>query len=266
VIDRGFTYDEVLGDLAEGAGDPSLVRHGEAATPNLHKLAREFVLVDNFYVNGDGLADGYNWSVAALSPDYVEKLRPAYAARRRIRYDFEEGEPAAVPPAGYLWTNARTAGVPMATYLTAREGKQTPQVFLDELAVLEKGGALPRLVLLRITSGDLASNDRTLGTLVSKLTRSRFWPEMAIFIVVAHTGGGRDHIDSHRAPVFVISPYARRRSIDSNMYNTTSVLRTVELVSGLQPMTQFDAAARPLWPCFQQTPDVSPFAEVTGGR
>ncbi|HSW49764.1 MAG TPA: YncE family protein, partial [Bryobacteraceae bacterium] len=105
LVDQGVTYDEIFGDIKEGDGDASLVRFGEALTPNLHKLAREFVLLDNFYANGDGPAEGYNWSVAGLAPDYVQKLWPSYAARRRSRYDFEEGEPAAVPPAGYLWTN-----------------------------------------------------------------------------------------------------------------------------------------------------------------
>ncbi len=266
VVDQGFTYDETLGDIKEGDGVGALARYGETVTPNLHKLAREFVLIDNFYVNGDDPADGYNWSVAALSPDYVEKLRPAFAARRRNRYDFEEGEPAAVPPAGYLWTNARTAGVPMATYLASQQGKEAYVAFLADLTTLEKSGALPRLIVLRIPSGDPAKNDRTLGTLVSRLTRSRFWPEMAIFVLVTNTGGGRDHVDRHRAPSFVISPYVRRRTVDSNIYNTTSMLRTVELISGLQPMTQFDAASHPMWPCFQPIPDAAPFTEATGGR
>ena len=74
---EGCTYDQVLGDVRQGNGDVSLAGIGETVTPNLHKLAREFVLLDNFYVNGDGAADGYNWSVAAIAPDYVQKLWPS---------------------------------------------------------------------------------------------------------------------------------------------------------------------------------------------
>jgi YVTN family beta-propeller protein len=265
VVDQGLTYDQVFGDVKNGEGDASLARFGEAVTPNLHKLAGEFVLFDNFYVNGDGPADGYNWSVAALAPDYVQKLWPSYSARRRGRYDFEEGEPAAVPPAGYLWTNARTAGVPMASYLGGRQGKEAADEFLGELAGLEKSGQMPRLALIRLRNGDLAAHDRTLGTLVSRLSRSRFWPEMAIFVLVTHTGSGEDHVDRHRAPAFVVSPYVKRRSVDSAMYNTTSMLRTIELITGLQPMTQFDAASRPMSACFQVTPVATPYAMAGAG-
>ena len=143
--------------------------------------------------------------------------------------------------------------------------RETPEAFLGNLAGIEKSGKMPRLALVRVSSGDLAANDRMLGTLVSRLSRSRFWPEMAIFILVTHTGNGQDHVDRRRAPVFVVSPYVRRRSVDSNMYNTTSMLRTIELISGLQPMTQFDAASRPMSACFQATPDPTPYTPADGG-
>ncbi|MGH9719753.1 MAG: beta-propeller fold lactonase family protein, partial [Bryobacteraceae bacterium] len=106
IVKENRTYDQVLGDMKEGNGDPSLVLFGERVSPNHHKLAREFVLLDNFYVNSDVSADGHNWSTAAIAPDYVQKLWPnSYAGRRRL-YDYEGQEPAASPPAGYLWSNA----------------------------------------------------------------------------------------------------------------------------------------------------------------
>jgi len=111
IVKENRTYDQVLGDMKEGNGDASLVLFGENVTPNLHKLARQFVLFDNFYVNSDVSADGHNWSTAAIAPDYVQKLWPNSYGGRRKTYDYEEGDPAAVPPAGYLWTNAAAAGV-----------------------------------------------------------------------------------------------------------------------------------------------------------
>jgi YVTN family beta-propeller protein len=265
ILNQGLTYDQALGDVKEGDGDPSLARYGRAVTPNLHKLAREFVLLDNFYVNGDALADGYNWSVAALAPDYVQKLWPASAARRRDHSDFEGGEPAAIPPAGYLWTNARNAGVAMASYASPRAGSETWQSFLTDLAGFEKAGQMPRLVLVRLTGGSMADNDLALGRIAGGVSRSRFWPETAVFVLEAHTGNGPDHIDPHRAPALVLSPYVKRRSVDSTLYNTTSMLRTVELIAGLQPMTQFDAAARPISKCFHATPDTAAYVEAAGG-
>ncbi len=83
IVKENRSYDQVLGDLKEGNGDPSLVLFGENSTPNLHKLAREFVLLDNFYVNSDVSADGHNWSTAAIAPDYVEKMWPNKYANRR---------------------------------------------------------------------------------------------------------------------------------------------------------------------------------------
>ena len=85
-------------------------------TPNLHKLAREFVLLDNFYVNADVSADGHNWSTAAIAPDYVQKMWPNHYASRRKVYDFEEQDIASLPPAGYIWTNANAAGVSFRNY------------------------------------------------------------------------------------------------------------------------------------------------------
>src|SRR5208282_3743845 len=97
-------------------GDPSLELFNENVTPNAHKLAREYVLFDNFYVNADVSADGHNWSTAAIAPDYVQKLWPSQYAGRRKLSDFDEGEPAALPPAGYLWTSAAAAGVSIRNF------------------------------------------------------------------------------------------------------------------------------------------------------
>jgi len=116
IVKENRTYDQVLGDLKEGNGDPSLVLFGERITPNHHQLAHEFVLLDNFYVNSDVSADGHNWSTAAIASDYVQKMWPnSYAGRRKL-YDYEGQEATALPPAGYLWTNAAAASLTMRNY------------------------------------------------------------------------------------------------------------------------------------------------------
>jgi YVTN family beta-propeller protein len=310
VVKENRTYDQVLGDIKEGNGDSSLVLFGEQVTPNHHKLAREFVLLDNFYVNSDVSADGHSWSTAAIAPDYIQKLWPnSYAGRRKL-YDYEGQEPTALPPAGYLWTNASAAGVNMRNYGYFASNRASPsadgvqvaavrdpvlrgvtnlhyrafdldypdveraKVFLKDLAEFETTGQMPRLILMRLgndhTSGtaagkiaplsSVADNDYALGMVVEGVSRSRFWPKTAIFVVEDDAQNGPDHVDSHRSPAFVISPYVRRRAVDSSMYNTTSVLRTIELILGLRPMTQFDAAARPMHAAFQNMPDPAPYA------
>lgn len=309
IVKENRTYDQVLGDMKEGNGDPSLVLFGERITPNQHKLAREFVLFDNFYVNSDVSADGHNWSTAAIAADYVQKMWPnSYAARRKL-YDYEGQEAATSPPAGYLWTNAAAAHVSMRNYGYWANNRAKPladgvqidsvrdsilhpvtnmyyrafdldypdveraKVFLRDLAEFEKSGQMPRLIFVRLgndhTSGTapgkiaplsaVADNDYALGMLVEGVSRSRFWPKTAIFVLEDDAQNGADHVDSHRSPAFVISPFVRKGTVDSSMYNTTSMLRTMELILGLRPMTHFDAGARPMFAAFQATPDTAPY-------
>ena len=309
IVKENRTYDQVLGDMKEGNGDASLVLFGEQATPNEHKIAREFVLLDNFYVNSDVSADGHNWSTAAIAPDYVQKMWPNSYAKRRNLYDYEGQEATATPPAGYLWTNAAAAEVSMRNYgyfvtnvTQAAVGAQVgtvrdpvlrkvtnlryrgfdldypdverAKVFLQDLAEFESKGEMPRLLFMRLgndhTAGTtpgktaplsmVADNDYALGMIVEGVSHSRFWPTTAIFVVEDDAQNGPDHVDSHRSPAFLISPYVRRHAVDSTMYNTTSMLRTMELILGLNPMTHFDAGARPMHAAFQAMPDTTPYA------
>ena len=93
----------------------------------------------------------------------------------------------------------------------------------------------------------VADNDLALGRVVEGLSKSRFWKQMAIFVVEDDAQNGSDHVDAHRTVALAISPYIKRHSVDSTMYSTSSMLRTMELILGLEPMSQFDAAARPMF-------------------
>jgi len=116
VLKENRTYDQILGDLGVGNGDPSLTMYGEAITPNLHKLARQFGVLDNFYDSGDVSGDGHMWSTAATVTDYTEKVWPLDYRGHERTYDFqgevlneiplEDGNPDVNEPStGYLWTN-----------------------------------------------------------------------------------------------------------------------------------------------------------------
>lgn len=309
IVKENRTYDQVLGDIKEGNGDPNLTLFGETITPNLHKIAREFVLLDNFYVNADVSADGHNWSTAAIAPDYVNKLWPSNYAHRKSTYDFEEQDAASLPPAGYLWTNANAAGLSIRNFGYMADNKEGAKlgeeqiskvhdpilakytnrffrsfdldypdveranVFLKELADYDHNNSMPRLMVMRLgndhtngtTPGRLsplsyaADNDQAVGMIVEGISKSKFWTSTAIFIVEDDAQNGPDHVDSHRSPAFVISAYIKRHTVDSSMYNTTSMLRTMEFLLGLKPMTHFDAGARPIVAPFQQTADAAPY-------
>lgn len=297
IVKEGRSYDQVLGDLKEGDGDPARATFGENVTPNQHKLAREFALLDNFYVNGDGRADGLHWSIAAIANDFVMKLSPATAAQRLKLFNFESQASTAPPPAGYLWTNAVAAGLslrnfgfftaggdPVLSHLNVTNpmfrgfdpdfpDAERAKVFLADLEQFVKSGAMPRLILMRLandaTSGRapgkiaeasaVADNDYALGMVVDAVSHSPFWASTAILVLEADAQAGTDHVDSHRSPAFVISPYVKRHIVDSTMYNTLSMLRTAELLLGLHPMTHFDAGARPMTAVFQGTPDAAAY-------
>jgi len=310
IVKENRSWDQVLGDMGKGNCDPSLILFGERITPNQHKLARDFVLLDNFYVNADVSADGHNWSTSAIANDYVQKLWPNAYGNRRQAYDFEGGEPAALPPAGFIWTNANARGLTMRNYgywvenreKAAPDGTQidkvldpvlTPvtnmkfrsfdldypdvdraKVFLADLADFEKSGEMPQFMFMRLPNdhtygsrpGRLtplamaADNDYAVGMLVEALSKSRFWASTAVFILEDDAQDGSDHVDSHRSPAFVISPYTRRGGVvDSTLYNTTSVLRTMELILGMNPMTHYDAGATPMYAAFTRDPVLTPW-------
>jgi hypothetical protein len=189
---------------------------------------------------------------------------------------------------GEFIKNGKTPDEPGTTSVKALQGHFDPlfrtfdmgypdvkraERFLHELAGFEKEGEMPRLVILRLpndhTSGTkpgeptvlaaLGDNDLALGRVVEGLSKSRFWKQMAIFVVEDDAQNGSDHVDAHRTVALAISPYIKRHSVDSTMYSTSSLLRTMELILGLDPMSQFDAAARPMSNAFTSTPDFTPY-------
>ncbi len=308
IIKENRTYDQMLGDLEKGNGDPVLCLFPEKVTPNHHQLAREFVLLDNFYVEAEVSADGHEWSLGAYATDFVEKSWPlSYGHNKTGKFPYpSEGRfPIAAPAEGYLWDRAAEAGVTYRSYgefinpgktdkdpavsrvpalrghfdewfrgwdLDYPDVKRTER-FIQELKRFEAEGEMPRLQIVRLpndhTSGTsvgkltptamVADNDLALGQLVDAITRSKFWPQTAIFVIEDDAQNGPDHVDAHRTVAYVISPYVKRGAIDSTMYSTSSMLRTIELILGLQPMSQFDAAALPMFNSFQSQPDLRPY-------
>ena len=320
VIRENRTYDQVLGDLPQGNGDPSLTLFGEQTTPNAHALARQFVLLDNFYVDAEVSYDGHAFSTGAWATDAVEKIWPMNYGRREGRYLSEGGGAMrnqygnlAAGPRGYLWDAAARKGVSYRSYgefsipgaeIRWDEGGMKPpyqgsvpglkdhvhptyppynlsipdnqriDVWLEEFREFEKNGTLPRLNILRLgndhTAGTrpgsktpramIAENDHALGRLVEAISKSRYWKETAIFVVEDDAQNGSDHMDAHRSIGFIISPYTQRKGlVDSTLYTTSGFLRTMELILGLEPLSQYDAAATPAYNAFALTANTAPY-------
>jgi DNA-binding beta-propeller fold protein YncE len=335
IIKENRTYDQVFGANPRGDGDPSLALYGPEVTPNHHKLADEFVLLDNTYCSGICSADGHQWSTTAYSTDYMEKSFAGFPRSYPDGMGIDEDDALAYSPAGFLWDNALKHGKTVRNYGEfmgpavawrdqSRKGEPGfldcyqawkaggwrrgegdvvfacwPSVeslraispldyvgwnmsvpdqfradyFLDELAKFESQGTFPNLTIICLpqdhTSGTspgcptpaacMADNDLALGRIIEGLSRSRFWPKTAVFVIEDDPQGGWDHVSGYRTIAFVASPYAKRGAVVSTQYNTTSLLRTMEQILGLPPMNQFDASAEPMSDCFTDTPDPRPF-------
>lgn len=381
IIKENRTYDQVLGDVPQGNGDPSLVLFGSNVTPNQHAIAQRFLLLDNFFDCGEVSGDGWPWSTQGLANEYVIKDLPYNYSDRGRNYDFEgqnngylcggfpshdpDGKllsdlfPNGLPPitdvaqspGGHIWDLAKSAGLsyrdygmfysfgvtqfrtPPATPLTVLPDNypcaagllppdhdlkgvsdfdyrrydndypdsDAPQKygavyarttygkhnapsrfsewnneFQQMLAKDPTGGAVPNLMLVRFNHdhtqsaapgkfsprAEVADNDYAVGQLVEAISKSPIWSSTAIFAIEDDAQDGQDHVDAHRSTCYVISPYIPAGSIDHTFYNTDSVLKTIEMLLGLPPMTQYDAAANPILDFGSNATNNAPFGSI----
>ncbi len=299
VIKENRTYDQVLGDMKNGNGDTSLVLFGEKITPNQHALAKQFVLLDNLYADGEVSMDGHSWTMGAYANDYLEKNWVTSYGGRGGTYDGEGHRAIANNKGGFIWDHCKRAGVTYRTYgefadkgkanLPSLEGHFCPYYegfnmnvrdttrFLqwkrdfDSLLSINK---VPQFNSIRFSNdhteglrkgkltpiAHVADNDLTVGMFIEYLSKSPIWKETAVFIIEDDAQNGADHIDAHRTTGYIAGGYVKRNYTDHTMYSTTSMLRTMELILGIPPMTQYDAAATPMWRSFSNTADTTPFA------
>jgi len=323
IVKENRTYDQVFGDMAKGNSDPSLVMFGKNVTPNHHRLADQFVLLDNFYATGGNSADGHQWLTQANETDYC--LWPGYRGRS---YPYDGTDPIAYSHGGFIWDAALARGKSVRVYgefiprmqglgpdqrigllnrwkagedftsrwhvradvtsLSKVMAKNYPtftnaipdviraQIFLADVKKWEEKDQMPNLVILQLpcdhTYGTqpgtstpkamVADNDYALGLMVEALTKTKFWKQMAIFIVEDDAQNGVDHVDGHRTVAMVASPYARRGAIDSTFYSNQSILKTIEEILGLPTLSLFDLIANDMRASFQNTPDYGGYAAV----
>ncbi len=342
ILKENKTYDSVLGDMPGGNGDPALTAYPKAVTPNLHALASEFGLYDNFYVDGRSSADGHDWAMSADATDFNMKMWPQTYSQRGQPGHYEGESAIDLSPGGYLWDDARRAGLTYRDYGEFLENSQpthkllplsraaecagpitTSFLFLviprgdvlclppsvpypdipslaghtdqhyagvspeysdvDRMREWERefgkfvaGGNLPQLETIWLpndhtiwppTSGyrtarsDVALNDEAVGMLVDAVSHSKYWSSTAIFITQDDPQGAWDHVNAQRTEAFVVSPYTRtsRPQTRSGLYDDCSMLRTIEDLLGLRPMSQFDMTATPMWAGFNSKPDLRPY-------
>ena len=303
IIKENRTYDQVFGDIKEGNGDSTLTLFGEKYTPNQHKLVREYVLLDNFYVDAEVSADGHNWSLGAYATDFLEKTWPTSYGRRGGQNDGLGRRTIANNKDGFIWDMAKKHGVSFRTYGVFADKDKGNIPVLDEahvastftgyydqnvkdverfeqwkadFDVLLSKNAVPSLNTIRLGSDHtqglglgkptpyacVADNDLAVGKLIEHISNSSIWAQSAIFILEDDAQNGPDHVDAHRSIALVVSPYTKRNYLDNTMYSTSGMLRTIELILGLPPMSQYDAAAMPMFRSFTSKPDFTKFKAV----
>jgi YVTN family beta-propeller protein len=316
IVKENRTYDQVLGDVPQGNGDPSLAEFGENVTPNQHALAEQFGLYDNTYDIGTNSAEGHNWLMQADDPEYTESSAGEYARS----YDTED-DALGHQRTGFIWTGAQAAGKSVRDFgefqqfLTKPSGASWQNLYCDSKNMeatgqdtaytLNSSSPIPSLNDVSVhgfpkfdtsvpdiyreqiwkrdfekngpanlnmfwlssdhtggpanATAQVADNDLATGKIVDEISHSKYWKDSAIFVVEDDSQAGLDHVDGHRAPIQIISPWAQHGKVDSHYYSQITMIRTIEQILGIHPMNQKDSAASPMRGAFTQHPNYTPF-------
>ncbi|MFH8342480.1 phosphoesterase [Streptomyces sp. AM6-12] len=319
IVKENRTYDQVLGDMPQGNGDPALTEFGENVTPNQHAMAAQFGLYDNTYDIGTNSAEGHNWLMQADDPEYTESSAGEYARS----YDTED-DALGHQKSGFLWTGAQAAGKSVRDFgefqqfLTKPAGSSWQNLYCDaknmdatgqgSAYTLNSSSPIPSLNDVSVhgfakfdtsvpdvyreqvwkqdfekngpadlnmfwlssdhtggpasAAAQVADNDLATGRIVDEISHSEYWKDSAIFVVEDDAQAGLDHVDGHRAPIQIISPWAQHGTTDSRYYSQITVIRTIEQILGIHPMNQKDSAATPMTGAFTRHPDYTPFTAL----
>jgi DNA-binding beta-propeller fold protein YncE len=342
IVRENRTYDQVLGDVAKGDGDPKLTLFGSQLTPNAHALVGRFPLLDHFYANSEASIDGHFWTSSSDVSDYVHKAwfqnyRAGGSNKYGRPYDFIYA--VTWSPGGSLFDQALSQGISFYNYgeaigdviplfpdkdRTQAETQRSQQIFAqsdlgsngcypndasigkdaisgqtvfdstppagappgsesraqcfqskfasqlaqgsvptfnymvlsnDHTRVLSPGAYTPQAMV--------ADNDYGLGQIVDTISHSSIWNSSAIFVTEDDSQDGADHVDAHRTVGLVISPFARQGAVVHTRYDMPSMIRSMELIMGMRPLTLFDALATPMYDAFSATPsNAAPFSAV----
>jgi YVTN family beta-propeller protein len=298
ILKENHTYDDYFGDLGRGDGDRSLCFWGRAHTPNQHALADRFALCDNFYSEAEMSVEGHSWAEGAYFADVLERFwrlarprqdvcDPTYwpvrgsifddCARRGVSYRIYGGSLLFEHLKGSVlvsgWAKDPSGKAPYRpAYPTDRA---LARRFADDLA---KGvsARFTYLTLWRdhpepgglpVNTPLVHDNDEATGIVVDAVSHGPHWKETAVFIVEDDPGNYIDHVSTHRVPCLVASPFAKRGYIGHQHYSFPSILRTIEMILGLEPLSRFDYGATSMTDCFQERPDnKEPFQAIHASR
>jgi len=231
---------------------------------------------DNVLAHGKTLRDYGEFAMTRKS--WVDKSRKGVPHFQDHYSEFLRGthtihlysEPAVESLRPYLATNSVGWDLDVPDIFRAAQ-------FTAELKQYERQGAFPDLLIICLpndhTSGtdpghptpaaQVADNDLAFGQIVDAISHSDFWKDTCIFAIEDDPQAGWDHVSGYRTTAYVVSPYTKRKAVVHTQYNHTSLLRSIELILGLPPMNQMDATATPMFDCFTNVADYTPFQALT---
>jgi YVTN family beta-propeller protein len=158
------------------------------------------------------------------------------------------------------------------------DGESRTDCFRSRFAQQLASGSVPAFNYLTLTNDHtqglsagtrtpqamIADNDLGTAQIIDTISHSAIWPETAIFVVEDDSQDGADHVDAHRIPALVVSPYARAGAVVPTRYDLVSAIRTMELILGMHPLSLNDALATPMYDAFQPSPsNIAPFDAIT---
>lgn len=364
IIKENRTYDQILGDLPVGNGDPTLTQFPQAVTPNFHALASNFVDFDNFYDTGNGSMDGWAWSTSARALDFEEKSQMTNYGKGGSAYDSEgtdrninvgitgvaarqawqplyPNDPDLLPGTnnevgpdgpkgevnlGYIWDAAIRNHLKVRNYgffldlgrgfqidvnITNPCGTKPPtqvafpahvslikrtdfcyrgydNAFPDFFRYKEwarefnkqvKTDTFPALSLVRLSHDhfgsfgsaiygvntpelQMADNDYATALLIDKIAHSPYANSTLIFVIEDDPQDGADHVSANRSIGFIVGPYVKHGAVVSTHYTTSSMLRTIEEVLGLENLSVHDAGLPPMTDAFDTNQATWTFSAV----
>ncbi|UJR81946.1 bifunctional YncE family protein/alkaline phosphatase family protein [Sandaracinus amylolyticus] len=304
VIRENKTYDAYLGNLTDesgvphGNGDPALTlipgAEIDQVIPNTRALALGFALGDNYYSHAEQSVQGHVWTSMGRTTEFVERSwlttwgRGYYAVPPQ-----GTASPLGYPEEGSGFDRLAQAGVTISNFgeiigsRMARLDPRYPGLTYSYLPDVDKaeflGGRVESCMLQSFTyvvlpndhtrgrdpgaptpRSMIADNDEAVGIIVDRLSHSTYWPETAIIVIEDDPQDGGDHVDNHRSPLLVISPWARRGHVSSTHVSEASIWRTISLIFGIEEDTQSLGwqRAAPLYDFFTSTPDYTPYDHI----
>ncbi len=300
ILKENFSFDCAYGDHdGDVDGNPDWVLWTEDVIPEQRKLAREFVLLDNFYCLADSSLDGHQWAAAGIETDFFEKYNWFSSDFGTIGASVT---PGSSPESLHIMAHLVAQGFDVLgfggheNFGLEMVSKYAPyvvmdfvnnivddvtdvsraEIFQEEFAARVEAGTVPAFSWIFLGNNHafglkegqpvpeywVGENDKAVGMVVGAIAESPAWAKSLIIITEDDAQSGDDHVDKHRSPTLLVSPWVRRGYVSHVVYTINNLHKTVELLLGSSPMHRLDDSAVGMYDVFLARPDLTPYEPI----